>query len=59
MSEPENDMLATLYGWTRKTSIGNQEAYNELWLEIDRKLKLLDYLETALEEIYHRAKVIE
>lgn len=44
MTEPEHDLLAALYGWTMKTSIGRQEEYNNLWEEIDKRLKTLDIL---------------
>lgn len=36
-----------LRNWTMKTCIGNQEAYDNLWEEIDHQLKILKEIVTV------------
>lgn len=41
-----HDLIDTLRNWTIKTCIDNQEEYNNLWDEIDNRLKVLDLILT-------------
>lgn len=48
----KSDLLDTLYNWTMKTSQGNQEEYNNLWLEIDLGLRICERFKEKYPHIY-------
>ena len=47
-----HELVECLRNWTMKTSIGEQEAYNNLWEEIDLEVKISERPKIAFPEIY-------